>query len=65
MPFMHFAAGADVTYLTGRRIRIVSEEPVAVQVDGDYFGTTPVVIELLPACVPILVPHAPPTHCIP
>ena len=56
---------ADVTYLTGRRIRIESEEPVAVQVDGDYFGTTPVVIELLPACVPILVPHAPPTHCIP
>lgn len=47
---------AEVVYLTGRRIWIESDEPVAVEVDGDYFGTTPVVIELKPACVPIVVP---------
>jgi YegS/Rv2252/BmrU family lipid kinase len=47
---------AEVGYLTGRRIWIESDEPVAVEVDGDYFGTTPVVIDLKPACVPILVP---------
>jgi YegS/Rv2252/BmrU family lipid kinase len=46
----------DVAYLTGRRIWIESDKPVAVEVDGDYFGTTPVVIDLKPACVPILVP---------
>ncbi len=55
----------EVTYLTGRRIQIESEQPVAVEVDGDYFGTTPVVIELKPACVPLLVPQGPPNHCIP
>jgi len=48
---------AEVTYLTGKKIRIESEEPIAVEVDGDYWGTTPVVIEIKPACVPILVPN--------
>ncbi len=47
---------SDVVYLTGKRVHLDSEEPVAVEVDGDYFGTTPVVIDLKPACVPILVP---------
>jgi diacylglycerol kinase (ATP) len=56
---------ADVTYLKGKTTRIDSEEPVAVEVDGDYFGTTPAVIELKPAYVPILVPHTPPNQCIP
>ena len=46
----------EVVYLTGKRVHLDSEEPVAVEVDGDYFGTTPVVIDLKPACVPILVP---------
>ena len=32
----------DVVCLSGRRVRIESDEPVSVQVDGDYFGTTPV-----------------------
>ena len=47
---------AEVAYLTGKRVRMESEEPVAVEVDGDYFGTTPVVVDVKPACVPILVP---------
>ena len=46
----------DVRYLTGTRIRIESREPVAVQVDGDPAGVTPVDIRLLPAAVPVLVP---------
>jgi diacylglycerol kinase (ATP) len=46
-----------VAYRTGRRIRIESHEPVAVQVDGDYWGTTPVTIEMEPQSVPILVPR--------
>lgn len=45
-----------IHYLTGKRIRIDSEEPVAVQVDGDYFGTTPVLINISASVVPLLVP---------
>lgn len=50
---------AEVAYLNGSTIQIGSDKPVAVEVDGDYFGTTPVVIELRPTCVPILVPESP------
>jgi YegS/Rv2252/BmrU family lipid kinase len=46
-----------IHYLTGRSIIIDSGEPVAVQVDGDYFGTTPVRITLRPSYVPIVIPH--------
>jgi len=45
-----------VTHTTGRRIRMESSEPVPVQVDGTYFGTTPVELDLLPAYVPVVVP---------
>jgi YegS/Rv2252/BmrU family lipid kinase len=46
----------DVRYLTGSRIRIESIEAVAVQMDGDPVGATPVDIQLVPAAVPVLVP---------
>ena len=46
----------DVTYRTGRRIVIEAREPTAVQIDGDYRGTTPLSIELEPSVVPILTP---------
>jgi YegS/Rv2252/BmrU family lipid kinase len=46
----------DVRYLTGSRIRIESIEAVAVQVDGDPAGVTPVDIQLVPAAVPVFVP---------
>ncbi len=58
-----FAAGTrrvsrlpDVTYRTGRRIVIEAREPTAVQIDGDYRGTTPLTIEVEPSVVPILTP---------
>lgn len=47
-----------VDYRTGRRVELTAAEPVAVEVDGDYFGTTPVEITLRPACVPVVVPAA-------
>jgi diacylglycerol kinase (ATP) len=50
------SAHTDVHYLTGGHIRIESDEPVPVQVDGDPAGFTPVEIRLLPATVPVLVP---------
>jgi len=45
-----------IHYVTGTRIRIESAEPVAVQVDGDYFGTTPVHINCKASFVPLVVP---------
>lgn len=46
----------DVTHVTGTTVTIESAEPVAVEVDGDYYGTTPVKVELLPSLVPLVVP---------
>lgn len=48
----------DVSYRTGRRIAIEAEEPTAVQIDGDYCGTTPLAIEVEAAVVPVLTPLA-------
>jgi YegS/Rv2252/BmrU family lipid kinase len=60
-----FAAGTrrvsrlpDVAHRTGRRILIQAQEPTAVQIDGDYRGTTPLAIEVDPSVVPILTPLA-------
>jgi len=38
------------------RVKIESEKPVPVEIDGDYFGTTPVEIELRPSVVPVIAP---------
>jgi len=48
----------DVAYRTGRRIVIEAQEPTAVQIDGDYRGTTPLSIEVDASVVPILTPQA-------
>jgi YegS/Rv2252/BmrU family lipid kinase len=60
-----FAAGTrrvsrlpDVAYRTGRRIVIEAREPTAVQIDGDYRGTTPLTLEVDASVVPILTPLA-------
>jgi len=39
---------AEVKYLQGQRVRIESDPPSQVQVDGDVLGTTPVLFEVLP-----------------
>jgi diacylglycerol kinase family enzyme len=46
----------DVTRLCGTRIRIDSRPPCPLEVDGDYFGNTPVEIELVKSVVPFLAP---------
>ncbi|MDQ1237838.1 MAG: hypothetical protein QG577_22 [Thermodesulfobacteriota bacterium] len=40
----------------GTRVRIQSDHPIPVQVDGTYSGTTPVDVRLIPAVIPVLVP---------
>lgn len=59
--FLHAAMGEHalregVVYTRGRRVRVTSREPVAVQADGDSAGFTPVDISVLPGRVPFLVP---------
>jgi diacylglycerol kinase family enzyme len=45
-----------VTCATARRIEIDADEPVPIEVDGDACGTTPATIEVMPRCVPFVVP---------
>jgi diacylglycerol kinase (ATP) len=47
----------DVVKMTGLTIRIESADPVPVEIDGDYFGTTPVTATLEPVLVPVLSPR--------
>ncbi len=43
-----------IDHARGRRIRIESDAPAPVQVDGDYLGETPVTIELEPRAATLL-----------
>ena len=45
-----------ILYLTGQRISLGSDEPSPVEVDGDYYGTTPIEITMEPSVVPVVVP---------
>ncbi len=48
----------DVKHMTGRRVQIQSSLSSPVEVDGDYFGETPQVVDLLPSVVPVIVERA-------
>lgn len=47
---------SDVICVKARRIRVESNQPVPVQVDGDPAGSTPVEIGIVPAAVELLAP---------
>jgi YegS/Rv2252/BmrU family lipid kinase len=58
---LHAAAGEhlhgeNVVYAKARHIRIDSEIPIPVQVDGEAAGHTPLEIDLLPTRLPFIVP---------
>jgi YegS/Rv2252/BmrU family lipid kinase len=46
----------DVATARGRTVRVEADRPVPVQVDGDPFGTTPLVATLRPGAARVLVP---------
>jgi len=46
----------NVVYRTARHITITADRPTPVQIDGDYFGQTPIEITIQPAAVPIIIP---------
>ena len=52
------AEAPGVILLSARTVRIESEEPVPVEIDGDYSGMTPVDISIQPAVVPVMVPNS-------
>jgi YegS/Rv2252/BmrU family lipid kinase len=51
------AEQSDVVHRVGRGVSISADEPVPVEIDGDYAGTTPITAQLLPRVVPVLVPR--------
>jgi YegS/Rv2252/BmrU family lipid kinase len=49
--------GAGVLYYRTRRLRVTTGEPLPVQADGDYVGTTPLDFAVAPAALRVIVPH--------
>jgi len=49
-------ARADVLLRPVSALEVAAPEPVAVQLDGDYVGTTPVALSLTAGVVPVLAP---------
>lgn len=47
---------ADVHAVTARQVRIESDVPVPIQIDGDPAGWTPATIRVLPAAVEVVTP---------
>src|SRR5690606_11333308 len=52
------AARADVMARPAKAVAVDAPAPVAVQLDGDYRGTTPVALSLAPGGVLVLAPPA-------
>ena len=49
---------SDVIVRQARRVRIESDVPAPVQMDGDPCGETPVEIEIIPDALEVYAPHS-------
>ncbi len=49
----------EVEFFQTSRLRIISRSELPVQLDGDYFGTTPVEIRMAPRALKVIVPPVP------
>ena len=47
----------EITYHQGRRVTLETSRPLPVHADGDIIGKTPVEIEVVPACLRVIVPR--------
>ena len=45
------------TFVRGRQVEVVSDEPVLYQLDGDPVGMLPLKVDLAPRAVPVIVPE--------
>ncbi len=48
----------QVDIFQARRVEVVTTRPLPVHVDGDYIGETPVVIDVLPGALKLVVPSS-------
>ena len=44
----------EVSYFPGKRIKIDSDPPAVVELDGDLFGVTPAIFTVCPSAIHIL-----------
>ena len=47
---------SDIIYKHIKEIEIKSKEPVKIQVEGEYLGTTPAKIKVAPKALNIIIP---------
>ena len=47
----------DLKHAQARRVRVTSDPPLPVEIDGDPMGTTPFLAEVLPGAISYLVPN--------
>lgn len=52
----HYAGNDQMLFLQARRVKVVSDPPVATQIDGEPAGETPLEVEMVPLAGRILVP---------
>ena len=45
------------SFYRGRTIRIESDKPIPLHVDGEPYGTTPLVCEVVPRALPVMIPE--------
>jgi YegS/Rv2252/BmrU family lipid kinase len=50
----------DIEYYRARSVTIAASRPLAVQVDGEAIGTTPMTFEIAPRALRVLIPRAVP-----
>ena len=48
----------QVDIFQARRVEVVTARPLPVHVDGDYIGETPVVIDVVPRALKLIVPSS-------
>ena len=56
--FLSGRPGSRVGHVQGREIRVETDRPEPVQLDGDAGGTTPFTATVVPAALKVLCPPA-------
>jgi YegS/Rv2252/BmrU family lipid kinase len=46
----------DLSYDRAKNVKITSGEPVKIQADGEYIGTTPAIIKTMPKALKVIIP---------
>jgi YegS/Rv2252/BmrU family lipid kinase len=53
-----YKSGENLRYLQAAKVRIEVEPPLKIQIDGEPFGTTPLLVEAVPDGAVLIVPQA-------